>query len=135
MIHDSAAGGLGDAGGDDSRAGAADDLADLALEGLCDVAGDVLGGRIETIEGGCAVEVGVLEGAGDLGEEGLDPVEVDEEAVGVEGVAGKGDGDVPVVAVVWLALTGDEEGVCRGEGGFDGEGEHSRDDREGRRRA
>ncbi len=72
-------------------------------EGVGDVFGDVFGGGVELVEGWGFVEVGVVEGGDDLVEVGFEFVEVEEEAVGVEGWAFNGDGDAPVVAVEGFA--------------------------------
>ncbi len=66
-----------------------------------------------------------MEGSDNFSEVMLDVVEVQEEAVGIEGVAGEGDGDVPVMAMERLAHAADEDGVRGGKHGLQLKGEHA----------
>lgn len=80
--------------------------------------GICLGERIDL------VQVLVFERGDDAGEVLLSGVEIPEELIGVEDGAFDGEGDVPIVAVEWLALAIDDERMCRGEHGSDADGEH-----------
>src|SRR5690606_13389574 len=93
-------------------------------EAVGDGLGDVLGRGVDALVVLVVVEVGVVVLVGDLDEAGVDGVEVNEQAVGVEGGALDGCGDVPVVPVEGLADAGDGDSVGGGELGLNGDGEH-----------
>jgi hypothetical protein len=69
-----------------------------------EIAGDVFRGWIEAIKRGCGVEVRIVEGFGDFLEDGLDEVEIAEEAVTVEGGTTDTEGDLEVVAMDYFAF-------------------------------
>ena len=104
----------------------------LSLEGretLAECRGDVrrhiLRCRVCLVEGRDIVQVRVSEGLENGVEALLHCVEVNEQAVFVERFAGDARRHTPVVPVDGLALTGDDDGVGRGEDRVDGEFVHS----------
>lgn len=89
-----------------------------------DVFGDVLSGWVEDVEGRNGVEVVVGEWVADFNQDRVDGVEVAEQAVGVERVAGDGGDSDEVVAVDWFLGSQNGDGVCGAELVGDLDGEH-----------
>lgn len=76
------------------------------------------------VEGRDLVEEAVVEARDAIVERVLDGVEIDEEVVVVEGLAGDADGGEPVMAVRGFGDAIDSDSVGGGESGVDGEFEH-----------
>lgn len=105
-----AAGCLGHRAGDQ-----ADACGQRSRHGVGYVAGNVLGGGIEGVEGRDFIQIAVVEGREGLAEGALDFVEVADEAVLIKFRCFDAERDVPVVPVQGLALASDHDGVCGAE--------------------
>ena len=100
------------------------DVWQCVRDAVSEVFGDVFRGWVQRVEWRRGVEVGVGERAEDVGEGVVEGVEIQEQAVGIQGWAAEGDGEVEVVAVDRFGYAADEEGVCGTELTVHGDVEH-----------
>lgn len=102
------------------------DVLECVRDALGKVLSDVFGRGVQRVEGWCGVEIGVIEGPENVGQGMIEGVEIQEQAVGIQGWAAKRDREVKVVAVDRLEYAADEEGVCGTELTVHGDVEHGR---------